>query len=156
MTVGEVKNSKFNFQLNIITTLIFGNQFCPYQELLWLHFIEHYYYYCCCCCCCWQKSGFSTNPWDLIIPYVLRESGGVPVKGRATGNYYYYYYFIKMALSCHGQLAFIVITRAPIFGYKFVLQTKKSHYHHYYCYLFVLYVGCNWILPWHCVMLSSL
>ena len=39
MTVGEVKNSKFNFQLNIITTLIFGNQFCPYQELLWLHFI---------------------------------------------------------------------------------------------------------------------
>ena len=37
--VGEVKNSKFNFQLNIITTLIFGNQFCPYQELLWLHFI---------------------------------------------------------------------------------------------------------------------
>ena len=39
MTVGEVKNSKFNFQLNIITTLIFDNQFCPYQELLWLHFI---------------------------------------------------------------------------------------------------------------------
>ena len=39
MTVGEVKNGKFNFQLNIITTLIFGNQFCPYQELLWLHFI---------------------------------------------------------------------------------------------------------------------
>ena len=39
MTVGEVKNSKFNFQLNIITTLIFGNQFCPYKELLWLHFI---------------------------------------------------------------------------------------------------------------------
>ena len=35
---GEVKNSKFNFQLNIITTLVFGNQFCPYQELLWLHF----------------------------------------------------------------------------------------------------------------------
>ena len=29
----------FNFQLDIITTLIFGNQFCPYQELLWLHFI---------------------------------------------------------------------------------------------------------------------
>ena len=39
MTVGEVKNSKFNFQLNIITNLLFGNQFCPYQELLWLHFI---------------------------------------------------------------------------------------------------------------------
>ena len=39
MTVGEVKNRKFYFQLNIITTLIFGNQFCPYQELLWLHFI---------------------------------------------------------------------------------------------------------------------
>ena len=39
MTVGQVKNSKFYFQLNIITTLIFGNQFCPYQELLWLHFI---------------------------------------------------------------------------------------------------------------------
>ena len=38
MTVGDVKNNKFNFQLNIITTLIFGNQFCPYQELL-LHFI---------------------------------------------------------------------------------------------------------------------
>ena len=38
MTVGEVKNRKFYFQLNIITTLIFGNQFCPYQELLWLHF----------------------------------------------------------------------------------------------------------------------
>ena len=36
--VGEVKNSKFNFQLNIITTLIFGNQFCPYQNLLRLHF----------------------------------------------------------------------------------------------------------------------
>ena len=41
MTVGEVKNSKFNFQRNIIliTTLIFGNQFCSFQELLWLHFI---------------------------------------------------------------------------------------------------------------------
>ena len=33
MIIDEIRNSKFNFQLNIITTLIFGNQYCLFQEL---------------------------------------------------------------------------------------------------------------------------
>jgi len=33
MIIDEIRNSKFNFQLNIITTLIFGNQCCLFQEL---------------------------------------------------------------------------------------------------------------------------
>ena len=96
MTVGEVKNSKFNFQRNRITTLIFGNQFCSFQELLWLHFIV------------------------IVIIIIANQS----IKGQSQyHNYYYDYYISKRSLA--GQ-AFIIITTIFAYAYKFALQTKHS------------------------------
>ena len=101
MTVGEVKNSKFNFQQNIITTLIFGNQFCSFQELLWLHFIVIIIEF-------------------IIIIIIANQS----INGQSQyHNHYYDYYLSKRSLA--GQ-AFIIITTIFAYAYKFALQTKQS------------------------------